>query len=344
MADSHRFSVSELPGSLPGHEGEACRAAWVPLIIPDGSAPRPQLSNPSFEKRQGSADQSAGRLSDLFGAPGRFNPAVVLEMVDGCEYWSELDRAWGYADLGKMAVEARHILSRTGFVPGCRHHFVGQHSAGLWFVFPDREGQVSVDKALELEGLGCVSGDPPEYEQLPYELQQASGGPYGQLAWSMMVLKAAEKRGQIESLVRKSLASDSMLVGAIEKGDLQAAARHLSWLLETTAAKAWDHGAYFRAVQIGDLRAEERSRTHRDGALTSARSQAKDARLNALLSFVRELDRASNVRLDNMQVAREAWQAKSAGDPRFSGVHFPDAHQQERPDQLAREIATLRAS
>lgn len=340
MVESSPSLRLALPDWLPAHEGGSVAIDWSPLLILTGSMPRP----PSLQTGSSSLPQRREKLSEAFGSAGRFNPEASVAVLDGEEYWAELDRAWSYADLQTMSEKAGHILSRTGFVPGAGQHFLGQDEAGLWFVFADVEGQISPDQALDVADVGVVLGYPPVFADLPCELQRAAGGPYGKLAWAMMVLRAEACQRQQRDASWTCVGPDSSLSAAIAAGDRDTAAKHLEWLLTNAAARAWDQGAYFRAVQVSELVAEDRRKSHRDGALVSTRSLAKQERTTALLLFIRELDQTPGAQLDNMEVARRAWRAKETGDPRFASVWFPDGHQQDRPDQLAREVRALRAS
>lgn len=335
MAKESDSNISGLPITLPGRGGKPCTPGWVPLLMPHGISPKPSPMEMSFGPAMGSSTQRRQKLSESFKPAGRFDPAMsVTEFEDG-EYRQELDRAWRYDELPEMADEARYVLSRTGFVPRCSQHFIAQDSSGLWFIFADKDLEVWVDLAVEQEDVSVALGDPPAFEDLPGELRDLSGGPYSHLAWAMEVLKAATTKRRLASVAGKAAQGDGLLANAFREGDSAAAAKHIEWLLEGAASKAWEQGGFFRAVQVSDLVAEGHVRAHREGAMASARSVAKKQRSVALSRFIQEQD--AEGRESNMEIARRAWRAKAAGELIFSGVSLI-AH-----DELAREVAALRA-
>ena len=324
------------PAELPGRGGASVAARWEPLLVPSGGAPRPAAVDVHFGFAAGATKRREEKLSQSFKPAGQFNPAMSVTEFEGMELLQELDRPWAYDELPAMAERAGDLLSRTGFVRGCGQHFIARDLDGLWFIFADEDHEVWSDRAVEENGVDVVLGYPPEFNDLPWDLRTEAGGPYGGLAWALAATKAAANARQAATLSRKMISAGGVLAHAFTTSDLGAASDHLEWMVKSASAQAWEQGAFFRAVQISDIVAEDRRANHRKGALASARSVGPSNLAEVLPGFIAEVETGSVWPLSNTEIARKVWTAKTAGDPRFEGVWLPGE------DALGRKISKLR--
>lgn len=325
-----------LPAELPGRGGTSVVAHWQPLLIPMGAAPRPAPRDVRFGSAAGATNLREEKLGNRFKPAGQFNPAVSVTEFGDMELHQELDRPWAYDELPAMAERAGDLLSRTGFVRGCGQHFIGRDADGLWFIFADEDHEVWPDRVSEETRVAFVLGYPPEFLDLPSDLRAEAGGPYGALAWAIEASRAASKARQMAAVSRKMTSAGGVLADAFKSGDLGAASRHLEWMVTAASAQAWEQGAFFRAVQVSDIVAEDRRANHRKGALASARSVGPSNLAEVLRRFIADLESELTEPLSNTDVARRAWQAKTARDPRFHGVSLPGE------DALMRKVSKLR--
>ncbi len=325
-----------LPAKLPGRGGASVVAHWQPLLIPTQPAPRPVPLDVRFGLAAGATKRRMEKLSAGFKPAGQFNPAVSVTEFGGMELHQELDRPWAYDELPAMAERAGDLLSRTGFVRGCGQHFIGRDVDGLWFIFADEDHEVWPDRASEEARVAFVLGYPPEFFDLPSDLRAEAGGPYGALAWAIEASKAAVKARQMAAISRRMTSPGGVLADAFKSGDLGAASRHLEWMVTSASAQAWEQGAFFRAVQVSDIVAEDRRDSHRKGAFASARSVGPSNLAEVLQRFIADLESELAEPPSNTDVARRAWEAKTARDPRFHGVSLPGE------DALMRKVSKLR--
>lgn len=314
--------------------------AWERLRLPEGASPLPSGSTGRFQKLP--------RIDRFFKPAGAASPRINLSSVrvpseaeEGTfvevEAYEVVDRPWSRSERARMLDEARHILSRTGFVPHCEQHFLCQ-SNGDWFILADRANAVDLDW-VEREHEEVIFADPSRFDHLPEAIVDAAGGPHGALAWAMNVLRRAKLWNRTHERAQNEV-TVGHLGRLIQEGRDTEAAAHLAWLLEEEAGRGWADGAYFEGVRMSDMIAQHH-RERSSAQQSSERSQIKQRRQRAVWEFVQREDPQGQ--LADLDLTRRAWRAHGDADPIFEGVKdLLDHRDAENPREQAKEIAELR--
>lgn len=314
--------------------------AWERLRLPEGASPLPSGLTGRIQKLP--------RIDRFFKPAGaaspRINPSSVRvpsETEEGAfvevEAYEVVDRPWPHSERTRMLDEARHILSRTGFVPHCEQHFLCQRN-GDWFILADRTNAVDLDW-VEQEHEEVIFADPSRFDHLPEAIADAAGGSYGALAWAMNVLRRAKLWSRTQERVENEV-TVGRLGRLIREGRDAEAAAHLAWLLASEFGRGWEDGAYFEGVRMSDMIAQHH-RERSSAQHSSERSRVKQLRQRAVWEFVQRED--PHGQLADLELARRAWRAHADADPIFEGLDdLLDPGDAENPREQAKEIAELR--
>lgn len=262
---------------------------------------------------------------------------------------SERGKFWSANQLKKLTDQARHVLSRTGFVPGCEHYYFRLH-ADRWHMLSDIGEMVDADAAVRLPGVYYAWGDPPAFSDLPSELQEVLGGSGGVVAWALEFVRSSPNFADVRRRAESEITGFGHLARHLRGGDERSAISHLAWLLEDQLKVGWRLGQSAGVAQersnVAQVKQQKAAaaaaaRPNKDTGV--ALSVEKRRRREALWIFVEREERRHGGKIENLSLARLAHKAFSEGDDMFEGV--PDlivSDTAEDPRELAKEIGELR--